>query len=455
MKTVLKRRLLFGVVTAVLAFNLFLGARVYTNSAFAAQKDSPYPNLKLFSQVMEKVRRDYVDGKSLTYQDLVYGALKGMIDKLDPHSEFLDPERYRELQSDTEGHFGGLGIVIAMKESFVTVVAPMEDTPGFRAGILSGDRIIKIEGRSTDNMNLQDAVKLLRGEPGTDVTITILRPLSGQVKDYRLTRAIINVDMVKDINGKKEFPLADNKIGYARLVQFGDRASEELEAAIKKLKAQGMQAFILDLRWNPGGLLDQAVDVCEKFLPPRQLVVSTEGRSPGQNSVRRAGGHGDELVNRDSTPIPMVVLVNPWSASASEIVAGCLQDLHRAIIVGEKTFGKGSVQSIIPLDDGSALRLTTAKYYTPSHKVIHEVGITPNVVVPVTDEEDRDLQLKRTPGGLETQDEKDRERIRNTRDLQLERANDLLKGILLYTQRAPERMTEPGRKMAAMRGSAE
>jgi carboxyl-terminal processing protease len=449
----MKRRLIFGLVTAVLAVNLFLGARVYTNSAQAAQKDSPYPNLKLFSQVMEKVRRDYVDGQSLTYQELVYDALKGMIDKLDPHSEFLDPDRYRELQSDTEGRFGGLGIVIALKDNFVTVVAPMEDTPGSRAGILSGDRIIKIEGKNAENMNLQDAVKLLRGEPGTEVTVTILRPSSGQVKDYKLTRAIIRVDMVKDINSKKEFPLGEDKIGYIRLVQFGDRTSEDLEAALKKLKAEGMQALILDLRWNPGGLLDEAVDVCEKFLPRGQLVVSTEGRNPGQNSARRAGGHGDELVARDSSPLPMVVLVNPWSASASEIVAGCLQDLHRAIILGEKTFGKGSVQSIIPLDDGSALRLTTAKYYTPSHKVIHEVGITPNVIVPLTDEEDRDLQLKRMPGGIDQREEQDRERLKNVRDPQLERADDLLKGILLFTQRAPAGPDEKDSKMAAMRQS--
>jgi carboxyl-terminal processing protease len=450
----MKRRLIFGLMTVALTVNLLIGTRVYMNSAEAAQKDSAYPNMKLFSQVIEKVRRDYVDGQNVSYQELVYGALKGMIDKLDPHSEFLDPERYQELQSDTEGHFGGLGIVIAMKDNFVTVVAPMEDTPGFRAGIQSGDRIIKIEGKSTENMNLQDAVKILRGDPGTDVTVTILRPTSGQVKEYKLTRAIINVDMVKDVNGRKEFPLGENGIGYVRLVQFGDKTSEAMEEGLKKLKAQGMQALVLDLRWNPGGLLDQAVEVCEKFLPRNQLVVSTEGRNSSQNSVRRAGGHGDELVNRDGTAMPMVVLVNPWSASASEIVAGCLQDLHRGIVLGEKSFGKGSVQSIIPLDDGSALRLTTAKYYTPSHKVIHEVGITPNVIVPVTDEQDRDLQLKRTPGGIETLDEKDRERVKNAHDPQLERATDLLRGILLFTERAPERTRGRDAKMAAVQPGA-
>jgi len=438
----MKRRLIFGIIGAVLAVNLLIGAKVYSNSTDNAPKDSVYPNMKLFSEVMEKVRRDYVDGTNLTYQDLVYGALKGMINELDPHSEFLDPEKYKDLQSDTEGHFGGLGIVIAMKDNFVTVVAPMEDTPGFKAGILSGDRIIKINGKSTENMTLPDAVKLLRGDPNTDVDMTMMRPSTGQVKDYKLTRAVITVDMVKDINGKKEFPLGENKIGYIRLVQFGEKTSDDLEAALTKLKAQGMQGLVLDLRWNPGGLLDQAVEVCQKFLPRGQLIVSTEGRNAAQDSRHRAEGHGDELHG-----MPIVVLVNMGSASASEIVSGCLQDLHRAIILGEKTFGKGSVQSIIPLDDGSALRLTTAKYYTPSHKVIHEVGITPNIVVPTTDDEDQAIRMQLTPGGLESLDPKEREKLKTEHDPQLERATDLLKGIMLYTDRSNERSSE--NKMAA------
>jgi len=437
----MKRRLIFGFIGALLAVNLVIGAKVYSNSTDSTPKDAIYPNMRLFSEVMEKVRRDYVDGTNLTYQDLVYGALKGMINELDPHSEFLDPEKYKDLQSDTEGHFGGLGIVIAMKDNFVTVVAPMEDTPGFKAGILSGDRIIKVNGKSTENMALPDVVKILRGDPNTEVSMTLMRPSSGQVKDYKLTRAVITVDMVKDINGKKEFPLGENKIGYVRLTQFGEKTSDDLETAINKLKGQGMQALIIDLRWNPGGLLDQAVEVCEKFLPRGQLIVSTEGRNASQDSKHRAAGRGDELHG-----MPIVVLVNLGSASASEIVSGCLQDLHRAIILGEKTFGKGSVQSIIPLDDGSALRLTTAKYYTPSHKVIHEVGITPNIIVPTTDEEDRDIRLQLTPGGLESLDEKDRERIKSSHDPQLERAEDLLKGIMLYTDRASDH--EPG-KMAS------
>ena len=442
----MKRRLLYGVVITVLSFNALIGARIYLSSAQAAEKDSAYPSLQLFSYVMEKVRKDYVDGQNLKYQDLVYAALKGMLNTLDPHSEFLEAEKYKELQSDTQGAFGGIGIVVEMKEGFITVVAPMEDSPGFKAGIMSGDRIMKIDGTSTEKMSLPDAVKSLRGEPDTDVKITVLRPSSGQMKDYKLTRAVINVDMVKDINGKKEFPLGDNKIGYIRLVQFGEKTSAELQAALAKLTAEHMQGLVLDLRWNPGGLLDQAVDVCEKFLPRGDLVVTTEGRNPSQNSVRKAKGRGDELHD-----MPMVVLVNLGSASASEIVAGCLQDTKRAIILGEKTFGKGSVQSILPLPDGSALRLTTAKYYTPSHKVIHEVGITPDIVVSLTEEQERDIQMRHMPGGVQGLDDKDRERVLSTRDPQLDRAMDLLKGITLFTQRAPavEPRLAKGEKMAA------
>jgi carboxyl-terminal processing protease len=437
---------MYGTLAVALSVNLLIGARLFFSSAQAAEKDSAYPSLQLFSYVMERVRKDYVDGQKLTYQDLVYGALKGMLNTLDPHSEFMEPDKYKELQSDTQGMFGGLGIVIAMKDGYITVVAPMEDTPGFKAGILSGDRILKIDGRNTEKMGLQEAVKTLRGDPGTEVTITTFRPSSNQMHDYKLTRSNINIDMVKDINGKKEFPLGENKIGYVRLVQFGEKTSDDLETAIKKLRGQGMQAMILDLRWNPGGLLDQAVDVCEKFLPRGELVVTTEGRNPAQNSTKRAMGHGDELHN-----LPLVVLVNEGSASASEIVAGCLQDLKRAIVLGEKTFGKGSVQSILPLSDGSALRLTTAKYYTPSHKVIHEEGITPDIVVPMTDDEERDIILQRMPGGLESLDDKDRERVSGARDIQLERAQDLLKGINLFAQRSPmpDQRVAKGEKVAA------
>jgi carboxyl-terminal processing protease len=424
----MKRHLIFGLVTLVLALNLAIGAKIYFSSAHAAdEKDSPDANLERFADVLEKVRTSYVDGTNLTYHDLISSALKGMVGSLDPHSEFMVADDYQRLQDDTEGQFGGLGLNVMVKSNYVVVVAPMEDTPGFRAGILSGDLIVKVDGRSMENMPIDNVVDQLRGKPGTQVTVTIERPSSGVIKNFTLTRAVINMEMVKDINGKKEFPLDADKIGYVRITEFGDQTGDELEAALQKLKKQGIKALIVDLRGNPGGLLDEAVNVCEKFLPRGQLVVTTEGRDPTENSIRRAAGNGDELKGE-----PMVVLVNLGSASAAEIVTGCLQDLHRAVVLGEKTFGKGSVQSIFPLDDGSALKLTVAKYYTPSHKVIHEHGIMPDIVVPVTDFEEAALMIQRTPGGVESLPEKDQARVMGVHDVQLERADDLLKGILLY-----------------------
>src|SRR5437667_865850 len=215
----MKRRILYGTLLALLGANIFVGAQIYFSSVQGAEKDDAYPQLKLFSIVVDRVRNDYVDGGKLTYQDLIHGALKGMLSTLDPHSEFMEPIKYDELKKDTQGEFGGVGIVISMKDNFITVVSPMDDTPGFRAGILSGDRIIKINGKGTEKLGLPDAVKMLRGEPGTDVSLSVLRPSTGVMKDYKLTRASIKVDTVKDLNGRREFPLSENNVGYVRIVQ--------------------------------------------------------------------------------------------------------------------------------------------------------------------------------------------------------------------------------------------
>jgi len=424
----MNRRLIFAVVITALLVNLAIGAQIYLSAQSSPSKessDAEDPNVRLFSDVLEKVRTEYVDGKDITYQQLVYSSLKGMVKKLDPHSEFLDAESYQRLQDDTQGQFGGLGLVVSMKGGYVTVVTPMDDTPGARAGILAGDRIIKVAGRIVDKLSLDDVVKELRGDPNTEITLTVERPSTGESKDYTLKRAIIQMAMVKDINGKKDYPLDENKIGYIRIIQFGDQTSDELEDALQKLKEQGMRGLILDLRWNPGGLLDEAVGVCQKFLPRNELVVSTEGRDTLEKYY--AKGDGDELKGE-----PIIVLVNLGSASAAEIVTGCLQDRHRAIVLGEKTFGKGSVQTIFPLSDGSALKLTVAKYYTPSHKVIHEHGITPDIYVPLTDAEEAALLLKRSPGGLETLSDTERADFEKLHDVQMERAEDLLKGMLIY-----------------------
>src|ERR1051325_3452390 len=446
----MKPKIFYGLLLTALTLNLLVGAQVYRQNVGAAEKEDPYPNLKLFSTVLERVRQDYVDGDKVTYQELIQGAMKGMLSTLDPHSEFMDVSKYDELKKDTQGAFGGLGIVISMKDNYVTVVAPMEDTPGFKAGILSGDRIVKIDGRSTEKFSSQDAVKKLRGEPGSKVEVTFLRPSTGIMTNYTLTRAAIKVDTVKDINGRREFPLSENKIGYVRMTQFGEQTPDDFEDALRKLEKRGMEALILDLRSNPGGLLDSAVKVVEKFVPRNTLIVSTEGRGSTQRAEYKASGRNTHL------NLPMVVLVNGGSASASEIVSGALQDLTqtgkcKAVVLGEQTFGKGSVQSILPLSDGNALRLTTAKYYTPSHKVIHEKGITPDIIVPMSEEEERDLFYKRSPGGLDALEEKDRERVQNAHDVQLDRAMDLLKGLSVYTKRNGEKLAPKGGDKVASR----
>jgi carboxyl-terminal processing protease len=444
----MNRRMFYGFLVVALGVNLLLGAQIYIYSAEASQKDDPYENYKLLADVLEKVRQEYVDGDKLTYQDLIHGALKGMLNSLDPHSEFMDPTKFDELKKETEGEFGGVGIIVQMKEAgpeelkgsalsrekVLTVIAPMEDSPGFKAGILPLDQILKIDGKPATHLDFEDAVKELRGEPGTAIHLTIRRPSTGQIKEYDLQRAIIKVDTVKDINDKEVFPLGQDEIGYVRLTQFGEKTSDELDQALKKLTEEGMKALIIDLRDNPGGLLEQAGQVCEKFLPRGTLIVSTEGRGPTPRSEYRANGHGKRI------DMPLVVLVNGNSASASEIVAGCLQDLQpltHAVIVGEQTFGKGSVQSILPLSDGSALRLTTAKYYTPSHKVIHQHGITPDIFVPMSEEDEQNLSYKHMPGAMEALDAKEREQVAAVRDRQLDRAMDLLKDILLYAQLSP------------------
>src|ERR1700744_2172392 len=257
----MNRRLMFGIVIVALLVNLAIGAQIYLTSHGTTNdlNDAEDPNVQLFSDVLEKVRKEYVDGTNITYQQLVYSALNGMVNKLDPHSEFLDASSYQRLQDDPEGQFGGLGLVVSMRGGYVTVVSPMEDTPGSRAGILAGDRITRVSGKSVDKTPLDEVVKALRGDPDTQVTLTIQRPSTGESKDYTLKRAIIQMAMVKDINDQKAFPVNENKVGYVRITQFGDQTSEELEDALQKMKSQGMQALIIDLRWNPGGLLDEAV----------------------------------------------------------------------------------------------------------------------------------------------------------------------------------------------------
>ena len=444
----MKKRIFYSLLVLLLGLNLFVGAQIYFTSAQAAEKNNLYQQMDLFVRVLEKVRQEYVDGEKVTYQELIYGALRGMLNTLDPHSEFMEPAKYEDLRNETEGTYGGVGLVISQKDGYLTVVAPMDDSPAFRAGVLAGDKIVQIEGKSTEKMSLIDAVKKLKGEAGTSVKVTVSRPSLPQPKEVTLTRAVIKMDTVSDIDGHRSFPLGPNKIGYIRITQFGEQTASGLQEALKKLKKEGMEGLVLDLRNNPGGLLDQAVGVCQLFVKRGELIVSTEGRVAQSDAKYFSKG-------RDQYPdLQIVVLVNGGSASASEIVAGCLQDRSRAFIMGEQTFGKGSVQSIMPLQDGSALRLTTAKYYTPSHKVIHEKGITPDSIIPVSTEEEELLRLKRIPGGIESLDDERKEMVKSVHDAQLERATDFLKGMLLFRDRSQLARRTDGESHATARATS-
>ena len=352
-----------------------------------------YSKVELFSYALTTIQSEYVDEK--TPKDIIYGSLKGLLSSLDPHSQFLDPDEYKELKTETEGKFGGLGVEITIKDGLLTIITPVEDTPAWKAGIKAGDRIVKIEKSVTRDMSLDDSVKLLRGEPGTTIHITILRESETLIKEFTIKRELIRVQDVKDPH------LIDNHIGYIRLTEFRENSYKEFHQAVKKLKEQGADSLIVDLRNNPGGLLNVAIKISEDFLPAGKVIVSTKGRHLTSDTVAKSTNAKGEFLSW-----PMVVLLNEGSASASEIFAGALKDNQRAVVVGAKSFGKGSVQSVIPLPDGSGLRLTTAKYFTPSGVCIHGIGITPDVAVKQTVRKDKEVK-----DAEKTADKKDIEQI--------------------------------------------
>ena len=390
-----------------------------------AQDKQLKSSLDLFVSGLEVVARNYY--REVPERDLAYGAIKGMCAALDPHSQFMDEEIYREMKVETEGEFGGLGIEITIRDKFLTVVSPIEDTPAFKAGLRAGDRIVEIEGLSTKDLSLVEAVRKLRGTPGTVARITVMRPSTGAMVPFAITRANIQIQSVKDAK------LVAEKVGYVRLTQFQERTGGNLDKALQDLKKRGMRALVLDLRNNPGGLLQVAIEVADKFIGGDRMLVYTKGRLKAQNvefKSHSAAAYPD---------CPMVVLVNKGSASGSEIVAGAIQDWGRGIILGETTFGKGSVQSVLPLSDGSALRLTTAKYFTPSGRCIQKVGVKPDIVVQMTDEQEIKVLLKRrlekmiseNQQGTDLSAEKaELNKLGAVADLQLDRAVDLLQGLL-------------------------
>jgi carboxyl-terminal processing protease len=422
------RRVVIILLLACVLFGAIPGALAQETQPPKTEEDNGYSQIAIFAKALELVRQDYVDENKTSYHDLVTAAMKGMLSSLDPHSQFMDPNDFRDMQDDTRSRFNGLGIEVSMKNGLPTVITAMEDTPAAKAGILSGDQILRINGMSTERMDLQDAINVLRGPAGAKVSMTLLRPSTKEIKEYTLQRAEIKIQSVK---GERLLPpelTGPFKIGYIRLIQFNEPTADELSKAIDSLQKQGMQALILDLRNNPGGLLNSAVDVCGQFLPPNTKVVSTQGRVPSQQH-----DYSTSTVSKPRPNFPMVLLVNEGSASGAEIVAGALKDLRRAVVVGETTFGKGSVQNVLQLPDGSAVRFTTAKYYTPSRQVIQGNGVTPNIRVGMTAEQERALYALRNSGDVKPEEETN---IIKTKDPQMLRAIDALKGVMIYAQQS-------------------
>lgn len=417
-----RRGLLLGLMAAVavVAFTVY---PMFRHVASAA-KDN-YESLEAFSMVLATVRKHYVE--EVDTQELIEGAMKGMISSLDPHSAYLTPDMLRELRIDTRGEFGGLGIEITMREDVLTIVTPIDGTPAFRAGAQPGDKIILIDGEVTREMSLQEAVDKMRGAPGTEVTLSIRRKDQRNLIELEITREIIHVQSVRSPQ------IFEDRFGYLRVTNFQQDTAKELSEALTQLETDsdgGLDGLILDLRYNPGGLLDQAVDVSDLFLDAG-LIVSTNGRLESQRDKWLASSNGTAKLR------PMVVLVNGGSASASEIVAGALKDHQRALVLGTQTFGKGSVQTILSLPGDAAVRLTTARYYTPSGRSIHERGIEPDVVVEQTLPEAEDDESAAAAGD-EAAAEKEpaepsieelsRDTIDVERDPQLKRALALLDG---------------------------
>jgi carboxyl-terminal processing protease len=405
-----RRKACLTILSLVLALNALIGYRVFSKEAEKTGADEVFQHIDTFMEVMLQIRKNYVDIDKVDYQQLIRGAMTGMAAALDPYSAFLPPSEFNTLMEDTEGEFGGIGVTISIKDGALTVVSPIAGTPGARAGILSGDQITKIGQELLDNITVDKAAARLRGKPGSTVNITIYRPASNETIELNIERALIPLVSVADAT-----VLKDSRIGYVRVTQFMEPTAGQLRQTLENFVHQDVAALIIDLRNNPGGLLDSAVDVCSFFLPPEQLVVSVEGRDSKKIERSRSGGF------KFPADKPVLLLINGGSASAAEITAGCLSDTGRAILLGEKTFGKGSVQNVMQLQDGSALKLTIAKYYTPSRRIIHEHGIEP------------DIEDKLSPQDLIAiiKNEGDMDKLQEI-DKQLKRAVEVLNSYLAF-----------------------
>ncbi|MFZ2281119.1 MAG: S41 family peptidase [Prosthecobacter sp.] len=388
--------------------------------------EDAYAQMEMLTRAMEMVRQNYVDDSKITYAELVEGALEGMLHKLDPHCEYMGKSLFEDMQREQSDTSEGIGITIALRQSILTIITVREDGPAAAAGVLSGDQLVRINDVLTDSVGIAEAMQFLKGKAGDEVSLTVRRPGTKQFLEFKVKHETLTETSLHDpmlLSPKMAGPY---KIGYARISQYNQPTARELSKALDELEKQGMKAFVLDLRNNPGGLVDSAVAVCGEFLPEGTVVVTTEGRVASQNPppFRTPSRNGKE-----PRKYPIAVLINQGSASASEITAGALQDLKRAIIVGTTSFGKGSVQTILPMKNGAAMRLTTAKYYTPSHRTIHEAGVEPNIVSALTSEEELRIAKWRASHGT---GEAAALELANLGDKQLERAVDSLKGVLVF-----------------------
>jgi len=375
----------FGLIGLGAVLGIMLSLNYSAIADKEAQTQLPLDDLRAFAEVFGKIKSDYVE--PVEDKKLISEAINGMLSGLDPHSAYLDVDAFKDLQAGTQGEFGGLGIEVGMEDGFVKVVSPIEDTPAYRAGLKAGDLIIKLDETPVKGMTLNEAVKRMRGKPDTKIVLTVLRKGEDKPLVLTITRAIIKVQSVKS-------KLPEAGYAYVRITQFQERTGEDLVHALRSLHDQNqdnLKGLILDLRNNPGGLLNAAVGVSAAFLPKDALVVYTDGRVPDSkmrltatpDNYVRGGAKNDYMKDlpTEIRNLPMVVLVNSGSASASEIVAGALQDHKRAIILGTQSFGKGSVQTILPMNNGTAIKLTTARYFTPNGRSIQAKGIEPDIVV--------------------------------------------------------------------------